>query len=80
MSDVRGSPVDLYVCGARVESIYPFGPLLLGAALNITALSHRDELNIGFLATPESVPDPWELVKHTETELRRLVEAARGVG
>jgi diacylglycerol O-acyltransferase len=80
VSDVRGSPVDLYVCGARVESIYPFGPLLLGAALNITALSHRDELNIGFLATPESVPDPWELVKHTETELRRLVEAARGVG
>jgi diacylglycerol O-acyltransferase / wax synthase len=79
VSDVRGSPVDLYVCGARVEAIYPLGPLLLGSALNVTALSHVDEMNIGFVATPEAVPDPWELVERTEIELRRLVDAASAV-
>lgn len=76
VSDVHGSPVDLYVCGARVEAIYPFGPLLLGGALNITALSHLDDMHVGIVATPEAVPDPWELATRVEAELGRLVEAA----
>jgi len=79
VSDVRGSPVDLYVAGARVEAIYPLGPLLLGSALNVTALSNRDGMDIGFLATPEAVPDPWDLVALTEAELDRLLEAAHAV-
>ncbi|HEU5301277.1 MAG TPA: wax ester/triacylglycerol synthase family O-acyltransferase [Acidimicrobiia bacterium] len=77
VSDVRGSPVDLYVVGARVEAIYPLGPLLMGAALNVTALSNKDGMDLGFLATPEALPDPWELVERTETELATLVGAAR---
>ena len=79
VSDVRGSPVDLFVSGARVEAIYPLGPLLLGSALNVTALSNRDGMDVGFLATPEAVPDPWELVERIEAELARLVDAARAV-
>ncbi len=78
VSNVHGSPVALYVCGARVEAMYPFGPLLLGSALNISAVSYLDAMDIGFIATPEAVPDPWELVEHTETALARLVDAARG--
>jgi WS/DGAT/MGAT family acyltransferase len=77
VSDVRGSPVDLYVVGARVEAIYPLGPLLMGAALNVTALSNRDGMDLGFLATPEAVPDPWELAERSEAALATLVDAAR---
>ncbi|GMU78890.1 MAG: diacylglycerol O-acyltransferase [Acidimicrobiia bacterium] len=80
VSDVRGSPVELYVGGARLVAMYPFGPLLLGSALNVTALSHLDEMNIGIAATPEAVPDPWELVEHLEAELARLLDAARPAG
>lgn len=76
VSDVRGSPVDLYVAGARVEAIHPFGPLLLGAGLNITALSHLDRLNVGILGTPESLPDPWSVATSMETELADLLAAA----
>ena len=76
VSDVRGSPVDLYVAGARVQAIHPFGPLLLGAGLNITALSHLDRLNIGILGTPESLPDPWPVAASMEAELAALLAAA----
>jgi len=77
VSDVHGSPIDLYVGGARVEAIYPFGPLLLGSALNVTALSHCDTMNVGIVATPEAVPDPSELAERIEAELALLVDAAR---
>lgn len=80
VSDVRGSPVDLYVVGARVEAICPFGPLLLGSGLNITALSHLDTMHVGILATPEAVPDPWDLVGRMGDELARLRDAARAPG
>ena len=76
VSSVRGSLVDLCVVGARIEAIYPLGPLLMGAALNVTALSNRDGMDLGFLATPEADPDPWELVEHLEAELATLAAAA----
>jgi WS/DGAT/MGAT family acyltransferase len=77
VSDVHGSPVDLYVCGARVEALIPFGPLLLGSALNITALSHCDTMNVGIVATPDAVPDPSMLGALMEAELADLVDATR---
>lgn len=77
VSDVHGSPIDLYVGGARVEAIYPFGPLLLGTALNVTALSHCGTMNVGIVATPEAVPHPAELAALMEAELELLVDAAR---
>ena len=36
VSNVAGSPVDIYVAGARVESFFPMGPLVLGSGLNFT--------------------------------------------
>ena len=80
VSDVRGSPADLYVVGARVRAIHPFGPLLLGSGLNITALSHLDTMHVGILATPEAVPEPWDLVGRMEAELADLRDAARSRG
>jgi diacylglycerol O-acyltransferase len=78
VSDVRGSPIDLYIAGARVDAIYPLGPLLLGAALNVTALSHLDRLHVGIVATPDALPDPWAVAEHMQTELSRLHAAAVG--
>jgi diacylglycerol O-acyltransferase / wax synthase len=60
-SNVPGSPVDLYLGGARVEEIVPFGPR--GAsALNVTLLSHVDNVNIGVNVDPEAFPDAGVLL------------------
>lgn len=55
-SNVPGSPVPLYLRGARVESVLPFGPLA-GAACNVTLLSYQNDLNIGINVDPVAVPD-----------------------
>jgi diacylglycerol O-acyltransferase len=60
-SNVPGSPVDLYLGGARVERIIPIGPRG-GTALNLTLLSHTDSVDIGVNMDPIAIPDPDVLV------------------
>jgi WS/DGAT/MGAT family acyltransferase len=60
-SNVPGSPVELYLAGARVERIIPVGPRG-GSALNLTLLSHVDAVQIGVNMDPVAVPDPAVLV------------------
>ncbi|WP_063712698.1 wax ester/triacylglycerol synthase domain-containing protein [Nocardia concava] len=59
-SDVPGSPVALYVAGAKVERIYPFGPTT-GTAFNITLISHVGTCYIGINSDTAAVPDPMRL-------------------
>jgi WS/DGAT/MGAT family acyltransferase len=60
-SNVPGSPVDLYLGGARVEQIVPIGPRG-GAGLNLTLLSHVDTVHIGVNMDPVSISDPGVLI------------------
>jgi WS/DGAT/MGAT family acyltransferase len=57
ISNVRGSPVPLYLAGARVAGLFPFGPLMEGTGLNVTVISHEADLDVGFIACPDLVPD-----------------------
>lgn len=61
-SDVPGSPVHLYLAGAKVERIYPFGPTT-GTAFNITLISHVDICCIGINSDIGAVPDPEVLTE-----------------
>ncbi len=56
VSNVRGSPVPLWFAGARLAAIVPFGPLMEGAALNISILSHVDEVHVGIISCPDVAP------------------------
>jgi diacylglycerol O-acyltransferase len=60
-SNLRGSPVDLYTGGARIEANYPMGPRE-GTPLNVTMLSYRDELQMGIHLDPVAVTDPGALL------------------
>jgi WS/DGAT/MGAT family acyltransferase len=53
-TNLRGSPVPLYIAGARVLANYPFGPRT-NTALNATLLSYEDELNMGLNIDPAAV-------------------------
>ncbi len=55
-SNLRGSPVPLYLAGTRILANYPIGPRT-GCALNVTVLSYCDELHIGLNIDPAAVTD-----------------------
>ena len=57
ISNVPGPPVPLYVAGARLTGVYPFGPLIEGTGLNITVLSNMGSMDIGVIGCPDIVPD-----------------------
>jgi diacylglycerol O-acyltransferase len=55
-SNLRGSPVPLFLAGAEIVASYPFGPRA-GAAMNVTTLGYRDALDIGVNVDPSAVED-----------------------
>jgi diacylglycerol O-acyltransferase len=55
-TNLRGSPLPLYIAGAPVVANYPFGPRT-GTALNATVLSYCDDLNLGLNIDPAAVTD-----------------------
>jgi hypothetical protein len=60
-SDVPGPRFEVYLSGAKLESVFGFVPLS-GAALNITLFSYSDRSHLGIASDPASVPDPDFLV------------------
>lgn len=76
VSNVVGSPIPLYLAGAQVVAMFPFGPLMEGAGLNITVLSNAGEMNIGLIACPELVPGLGDLLDGIIRGVAVLLEAA----
>ncbi len=60
-SNVPGLDAPIYIGGARVSNIYPFGPTI-GAALNVTLLSYLGTCNLGVNTDTGAVPDPSVLM------------------
>jgi hypothetical protein len=65
----------LYLAGARVEELYPISMLQVANGMNITAVSHGDQVDFGFLVDSKLVSDPWIYADGILTALREL-EAA----
>ena len=79
ISNVPGSRVPVYLCGARMTDYYPLSIVVHGIALNITVQSHVDQLCFGLIACRRAVPDVHELGNHLQramATLRALVGAA----
>jgi len=76
LSNVPGPPVPLYVAGARLTGLYPLGPIMDGAGLNVTVLSNEDRIGVGFIACKELVPGIWDLADAVPEALHELVTAA----
>lgn len=76
ISNVPGPPIPLYYGGAELVAAYPMGPIMEGAGLNITVMSYRDGVDIGFMACRELVPDVWDLPGHVDAAMAELRDAA----
>jgi WS/DGAT/MGAT family acyltransferase len=79
VSNVPGSPVPLYFAGARLAGIFPLGPLMEGAALNISVISNLGELDIGVISCPDLAPRLRDLVSGVREGVTVLLERARSV-
>ena len=60
-SNVPGPRFEVFMSGAKLDSVFGFGPLS-GAALNVTLFSYSDRSYLGIASDPASVPDPELLV------------------
>ena len=80
VSNMPGPPIPLYCAGARVDAVYPLGPLLPGAGLNITVLSNMGNLDVGLIACPDLVPELWDIADGFPAAVADLLEAAKNRG
>jgi diacylglycerol O-acyltransferase len=76
ISNVAGPPVPLYAGGARLIAAYPFGPILEGAAVNISVMSYAGAIDIGLITCPRAVPRPAEVARGFERAVDELAAAA----
>jgi WS/DGAT/MGAT family acyltransferase len=80
ISNVPGPPFPIYCAGAKLESIYPMGPLLYGTGVNITVFSYLDHIDFGFMVDRDLVPEPWALADGVGGALDELLAAAKAHG
>jgi WS/DGAT/MGAT family acyltransferase len=79
ISNVPGPPFPLYYAGAELKYTLPMGPVMEGAGLNITVLSYMDNVDIGFMACRELVPDVWDLADYVDDAMAELLAAVEGL-
>lgn len=72
ISNVPGPPIPLYFVGARIDGMYPLGPVFHGAGVNITVLSNNGVIHVGIIACEESVRNPEKLIAKFPEELAHL--------
>ena len=76
VSNVPGPDFPLYLDGAELVATYPMGPVMEGAGLNVTVLSYIDNVDFGFLAGAELVPDVWDMADVVDGIMADLLAAA----
>jgi diacylglycerol O-acyltransferase len=75
ISNVPGPPVPLYFMGARIDGLYPLGPIFHGAGLNVTVMSSNGKMHVGLIACRDSLPDIEDLAEDFRNELDALYAA-----
>jgi diacylglycerol O-acyltransferase len=74
-SNVKGSPVPVYVAGAQLLEIYPIGPTG-GVAFNLTLMSYLGSLDMAMNIDTAAVDDPELLATCLQRSLEALMAHA----
>ena len=75
VSNVMGPPIQIYLAGAKVECLFPLGPVLEGPGLNITIVSYRDRVGFGLIASADNLPDIEYLAKQFRSAVDETLQA-----
>ncbi len=76
ISNVPGPPFPLFMAGAQLETIYPLGPVMEGAGLNVTVLSYCGSIDFGFMCASDLMPDIWDLAGDVHPAFEELLAAS----
>ncbi|AFS14562.1 acyltransferase [Mycobacterium intracellulare subsp. yongonense 05-1390] len=79
MSNVAGPRDQLYFLGCRLDAMYPLGPIIAGAGLNITVMSLGRRLGVGIISCPDLVADLWDLADAFPVALKELMNSSAPV-
>jgi WS/DGAT/MGAT family acyltransferase len=71
-SNVPGPDFPVWMSGARIEAMIPFGPLS-GAAANITLFSYDGQVQVGVTSDGVAIPDPERLLECLETGMDEVL-------
>jgi diacylglycerol O-acyltransferase len=74
-SNLRGSPIPMFLAGAQIEAIYALGPLL-GVAFNLTLMSYLGSLDMGLHVDTAAVAEPELLARCFRLAFSELHKAA----
>ena len=77
LSNVAGPPIQIYMAGAKVDGIFPLGPVMEGPGLNITVVSYRDRVGFGIIACRERLPDIDDLAAEFPAAVEEMLLAVR---
>lgn len=75
-SNVKGSPVPIYIAGAQILHNYPIGPTM-GTAFNLTLLSSPDSLDMGLNIDAGAVDEPEALARFLDEAVEDFVSLGR---
>jgi diacylglycerol O-acyltransferase len=75
VSNVPGPDFPLFLAGSRLVSMYPLGPIIEGAGVNITVFSYLDTMYVGVQGCWDLVPDVDAIARGMGDSLRALVSA-----
>jgi len=78
ISNVPGPPVPLYFMGARIDALYPLGPVFHGAGLNVTVMSSNGKMHVGLIGCRDALPEISDLAEDFAIELDELYAATVG--
>jgi diacylglycerol O-acyltransferase / wax synthase len=76
VSSIPGPDVPLYLAGGRLVAMYPLGPIIEGAGVNITAFSYLGAMYVGIQGCWDLVPDLESIASGMERSLGELVDTA----
>lgn len=76
VTNVPGPASPLYMLGARVREMIPFGPLIENVGLTIAVLSYNGQVHWGINADSDRLPDLSDFRIGIQNSFRRLAEAA----
>jgi diacylglycerol O-acyltransferase / wax synthase len=77
ISNVPGPAAPLYTAGLKMAHFYPVSTVVDGQGLNMTVQSYNGNLDFGFIACRELVPDLWDLCDDVRAAMDELLTAAR---
>jgi WS/DGAT/MGAT family acyltransferase len=75
-SNVKGSPVPMFVAGAQLLEIYPIGPLA-GVAFNLTLMSYLGSLDMALNIDTAAVEAPELLAECLDRSFKQLIRAGK---